>query len=166
MNNQQGNSGFGEFDFGSNSKGLQVGNSNGYNNPYNENDGGMSDRGPVSNIPLSTGWNFGALSLGLYFAVGTRTYKTLIPSILLMSSWIPFLGLLASIAALIVAIICGKKAEKWAWESGRYSDAGEFRAVMDSWNRAGIVSFIIGCVSLLALAIWIAFIGFSLGNIR
>lgn len=37
----------------------------------------------------------------------------------------------------------GFKGNEWAWQKGDYQDVETFKAVQATWNRAGIVQFII-----------------------
>ena len=39
--------------------------------------------------------------------------------------------------------VCGFKGNEWAWQKGDYKDVETFKAVQATWNRAGIVQFII-----------------------
>lgn len=52
------------------------------------------------------------------------------------------------IFGIVWMIVFGFNGEKWALENrdNKYRDEEEFRKVMDGWNRAGFVAFIIGIV--------------------
>ena len=100
--------------------------------------------------PIKTKWNWGAFSFTLFFGVAHRAYLGL----LILLGLIPWIG---PIFALVWAIIFGFHGEKWALENpdNHYRDEEEFRKIMDGWNRAGLVGFIIGIV--LAI-VWIVLI--------
>lgn len=100
-------------------------------------------------------WNWGAFSNPIVFGVANRTYKTilaflpcLIPcltAILWAYNIIPLYAFLAFLPLLLVwNVSCGLFAEKWVWATGQYEDGATFRAVMDTWNRAGLLKFVVG----------------------
>lgn len=66
---------------------------------------------------IKTKWNWGAFSFPMWFGI-------------------------------VWMIVFGFNGEKWALENrdNKYRDEEEFRKVMDGWNRAGFVAFIIGIV--------------------
>ena len=107
--------------------------------------------------PIKTKWNWGAFSFTLFFGVAHRAYLGL----LILLGLVPWIG---PIFALVWAIIFGFNGEKWALENpdNHYRDEEEFRKVMDGWNRAGLVGFIIGIVAvvlsivfIVAMLIWL-----------
>ena len=104
-------------------------------------------------------WNWGAFSLSLWFAIAHRAYLGL----LILLAIIPYIG---PFFALVWAIIFGFHGEKWALESkeNHYRDEEEFRKIMDGWNRAGLIAFIIGSVVFVLLLIFIVFILTSIFN--
>lgn len=102
-------------------------------------------------------WNWGAFSNPVVFGVANRTYKTilaflpcLIPcltAILWIYNIIPLYVFLASLPLLFAwNVSCGLFAEKWVWATGQYEDGTTFRAVMDTWNRAGLMKFVVGII--------------------
>ena len=102
-------------------------------------------------------WNWGAFSNPVVFGVANRTYKTilaflpcLIPcltTILWLYNIIPLYAFLASLPLLFAwNVSCGLFAEKWVWATGQYEDGATFRAVMDTWNRAGVLRFVAGII--------------------
>lgn len=74
-------------------------------------------------------WNWGAFSLNIIWGIGNRTYLPLL-------CLIPFFNL-------IWIFICGAKGNQWAWQDGDYKDVETFKKVQATWNRAGLVCFII-----------------------
>lgn len=93
---------------------------------------------PYGQYPIApkTGWNWGAFVLQLPFAFGNKTYLPL----LLFLGMIPIVGWIFS---LVWVFVCGACASGWVWKKGTYRTVSEFNAAMDSWNRAGLVMFII-----------------------
>jgi hypothetical protein len=92
---------------------------------------------------IQSKWNWGGFALTLYFAIAHRAWLGL----LVLIGIIPILG---QIFAFVWAIISGLNAEKWALENpdNHYRDNEEFRKVMDGWNRAGLVAFIVMIASI------------------
>lgn len=82
-------------------------------------------------------WNWGAFMLNFPFAIGTYSYLCLL-------SLVPFLNI-------IWVFVSGARGSRWALDSGKYKNYEEFNAVMSSWNRAGLISFIIALIVILIL---------------
>lgn len=74
-------------------------------------------------------WNWGAFSLSIIWGIGNKTY-------------LPLLCLIPGFN-LIWMFICGAKGNEWAWKDGRYEEISKFERVQDTWNRAGLVLFIL-----------------------
>lgn len=74
-------------------------------------------------------WNWGAFVFNVYWGIGNRAYLALL-------CFVPFLNI-------VWPFICGVKGNEWAWEAGKYTDIATFRAVQDTWNRAGKIGFFI-----------------------
>lgn len=102
------------------------------------------------NQEIQTKWNWGAFALTLYFAIAHRAWLGL----LVLIGIIPILG---QIFAFIWAIIAGLNGERWALENpeNHYRDNEEFRKVMDGWNRAGLIAFIIMIASFVITIIFL-----------
>lgn len=88
------------------------------------------------------GWNWGAFMFNILWRIGNKTY-------------LPLLCLIP-IFNLVWIFVCGFKGNTWAWQKGDYQDVETFLAVQKTWNRAGIVYFII---SIALLFLYIFFIG-------
>lgn len=97
---------------------------------------------------IKTKWNWGAFSLTMWFGIAHRAYLGLL--ILLMA--IPWIG---PIFGLVWMIIFGFNGERWALENkeNHYRDEEEFRKIMDGWNRAGLIAFIIGVAIIVLLVL-------------
>lgn len=94
------------------------------------------------------GWNWGAFTYNWIWGVGNRCYLPLI-------CLVPFVGF-------IWMFVCGACGNKWAWESGFFTSAQEFNKTQSTWNRAGLVSFLVGLGIFILYFIFIAlFIGLS-----
>ena len=105
-------------------------------------------------------WNWGAFTMPFIFGVANRAYMCL----LVLLSFIPVIG---QLFALIWIFVCEAKGAKWTWESGSYRTPEEFNAVMDSWNRGGLICFIISCIAIAVLILCLilfAALGISLTN--
>lgn len=75
------------------------------------------------------GWNWGAFMYNTFWGIGNKTYLPLLCLIPLFNFiWI---------------FVCGFKGNEWAWQKGDYTDVETFKAVQATWNRAGLVQFIL-----------------------
>ncbi|KZK07233.1 hypothetical protein AB996_0925 [Lactococcus cremoris] len=90
---------------------------------------------------IKTKWNWGAFALTMWFGIANRAYLGL----LILLGLVPWIGW---IFAIVWMIVFGFHGEKWALENrdNHFRDEEEFRKVMDGWNRAGFIAFIIGIV--------------------
>lgn len=75
------------------------------------------------------GWNWGAFMFSYIWGIANKTY---LPLLVL----IPFFNI-------VWVFIVGFKGNGWAWQKGDYKDVETFKAVQSTWNRAGIVQFIL-----------------------
>ncbi|RZI49350.1 hypothetical protein [Lactococcus kimchii] len=111
---------------------------------------------------IKTKWNWGAFSFTMWFGIAHRAYLGL----LILLGLIPWIGW---IFALVWMIIFGLNGEKWALENtaNHYRDEEEFRKIMDGWNRAGLIAFIVGIVAFVLLAfLLVAFVIFMVNSIH
>jgi len=100
---------------------------------------------------FETKWNWGAFIDAFGFGIGNRAYLCLL--------------VLIPIFNIVWIFVAGAKAEQWALNNpaNDYRDEQEFRNVMDSWQRAGFVQFLL-FVGVIGLYILLAFLGlFALG---
>ncbi|MBS7576012.1 MULTISPECIES: ribonuclease G [unclassified Enterococcus] len=100
-------------------------------------------------------WNWGAFILNIYWGIGNKTYLPLLCLIPLFN--------------LIWMFVCGAKGNEWAWRDGNYQpeDLETFKKVQATWNRAGLVMFIINCVLIVLLTVfYIAIFSFIINNIN
>lgn len=83
-----------------------------------------------------TKWNWGAFFLPLWFAFANRSYLNLLVLIPVFNIFWVFYG--------------AYKGESWALNNtdNDYQSEHEFRAIMDSWNRAGVAGLIFTIVGL------------------
>lgn len=54
--------------------------------------------------------------------------------------------LLRLIFNIVWVFVVGFKGNEWAWQKGDYQDVETFKAVQATWNRAGLVQFIVAIV--------------------
>lgn len=78
------------------------------------------------------GWNWGAFSYSWIWGIGNKSY-------------LPLLNLIP-IFNIVWIFITGFKGNEWAWQKGDYKDVEKFQKVQSTWNRAGIVAFILRIV--------------------
>lgn len=87
----------------------------------------------VTVVPAEVkGWNWGAFMYNIFWGIGNKTY-------------LPLLCLIP-VFNIFWVFVCGFKGNEWAWEKGDYNDVETFKAVQETWNRAGFVQFIIAMV--------------------
>ena len=102
----------------------------------------MVDKNSNNNIPQSVkGWNWGAFMYNIWWGIGNKTY-------------LPLLCLIP-IFNIVWIFVVGFKGNEWAWQKGDYKDVETFRAVQNTWDKAGLVSFI---VNVLFVILYIIFI--------
>lgn len=88
----------------------------------------MNERGTAVPAEIK-GWNWGAFMFNIFWGIGNKTYLPLLCLIPLFNVvWI---------------FVVGFKGNSWAWQNGNYKDVETFKAVQATWNRAGLVQFII-----------------------
>ncbi|GAP02931.1 ribonucleases G and E [Fructobacillus pseudoficulneus] len=87
-------------------------------------------------------WNWGAFQFNIAWGLGNKTY-------------LPLLCLIP-IFNIVWIFVCGAKGNEWAWKKGNYQDVQTFKAVQATWNRAGLIMFLITVV---LVVLYIAFIG-------
>ncbi|BBM19598.1 MULTISPECIES: hypothetical protein [Enterococcus] len=75
------------------------------------------------------GWNWGAFMYNITWGIGNKSYLPLLCLIPLFN--------------IIWIFVCGFKGNEWAWQKGDYEDIDTFLAVQKTWNRAGLVGFIL-----------------------
>lgn len=74
-------------------------------------------------------WNWGAFIFNIFWGIGNKSYLPLL-------CLIPFFNF-------VWVFFCGAKGNEWAWKAGGYTDIETFKAVQATWNRSGLVAFII-----------------------
>jgi len=78
----------------------------------------------------------------IFWGIGNKTY-------------LPLLCLIP-IFNLVWFFVCGFKGNEWAWQKGDYQDVETFKAIQATWNRAGLVQFII---TMAVMVLYFLFIG-------
>ncbi|APU70570.1 hypothetical protein LCR01_10080 [Companilactobacillus crustorum] len=87
------------------------------------------------------GWNWGAFIYNIFWGIGNKTYLPLLCLIPIFNIfWI---------------FVVGFKGNTWAWQKGNYKDIETFKAVQATWNRAGLVQFIVSIVILVLYSFFI-----------
>lgn len=104
-------------------------------------------------------WNWGAMAMPIFFGVANRSYLGLL-SLLALIPWIGW------IFGIVWAIVFGINGERWALQNpdNNYRDEEEFRKVMDGWNRAGLVAFIISIVISVLVFLFLLVLGAAMFN--
>ncbi|WP_425483280.1 ribonuclease G [Lentilactobacillus kribbianus] len=88
------------------------------------------------------GWNWGAFMFNWIWGIGNHTY-------------LPLLSLIP-VVNIIWVFITGFKGNEWAWQKGEYESVAEFKKVQETWNRAGLVQFIISIIAIILYFIFFA----------
>lgn len=111
---------------------------NGYPNNAQSMNNNMNYVNNNGNAPIFK-WNWGAFMMPILFGAGTRASLCFLK--LLM--FIPVIG---QLFAFVWMFVCGASGARWAWESRTYRTPSEFNSVMESWNRAGKLIFVLVCI--------------------
>lgn len=85
-------------------------------------------------------WNWGAFMFNIFWGLGNHAYLTLL--------------MLVPCLNIVWLFVCGAMGNQWAWKSGEFKDVEQFMAVQRTWNRAGLIYFII---TIIGVVISIAF---------
>lgn len=95
-------------------------------------------------------WNWGAFSLNIFWGIGNKSYLALLCLIPLFN--------------FVWVFVCGAKGNSWAWKAGNYSydNLDEFLAIQSTWNRAGIVCFILNIIPLIFVLLSVLPVLFSI----
>lgn len=83
-------------------------------------------------------WNWGAFMFNWIWGIGNHAYMALV-------CLVPCFGF-------FWMFICGAKGNEWAWKSGEFRTVEIFLVAQRTWNRGGLVQFILWCFSI-AIAI-------------
>ena len=95
-----------------------------------------------TNVPAEVkGWNWGAFMYNIFWGIGNKTYLPLL--------------MLIPIFNIVWIFVVGFKGNEWAWQKGDYKDVETFKAVQATWNRAGLVQFIL---SIAVFTLYVLFI--------
>lgn len=106
------------------------------------------DNNYINAAEAKTGWNWGAFMMPLQFGIGNKAYLCLLVLVPLLN--------------FIWMFVSGAKGAEWAYNGGDFASIEEFNASMRTWNRAGLVTFVI---SLAAVVIYFAFLASILSAI-
>lgn len=99
------------------------------------------------------GWNWGAFMYSILWGIGNKSYLVFL--------------MLIPIFNIVWMFVIGAKGNEWVWKNGNYTDVATFKAVQETWNRAGLFMFIVMLVSVLFTVLVIIFGGLTvttLGN--
>lgn len=88
------------------------------------------------------GWNWGAFMYNIFWGIGNKTYLPLLCLIPLFN--------------IVWIFVVGFKGNSWAWQKGNYKDVETFKAVQATWNRAGLVQFIISIAGVVLYVLFFA----------
>ena len=92
-------------------------------------------------------WNWGAFMFSIMWGIGNKTLIALL-------CLVPCLNV-------VFMFILGAKGNEWAWKANNYSDIATFKAVQETWNRAGFVAFWIFIAVMAIYIVVIAIVGAS-----
>lgn len=87
-------------------------------------------------------WNWGAFMYNIMWGIGNKCYLPLL--------------CLVPILNIVWVFVCGFKGNEWAWQNGNYSNPREFFLVQETWNRAGLVGFILALIIIVIYIVLIA----------
>ena len=109
-----------------------------------------SGAGPDSHVPdvVAKRFNWGVFFLTWIWGLGNKSFITFFIFATTLVSWVPFIGFLAPLA---FCIWCGIKGNEWAWQNKHFNSVNEFHEIQRKWAIAGIASFVIFWVIILAI---------------
>lgn len=90
------------------------------------------------------GWNWGAFCFSVVWGLGNKVYWPLL-------CLVPFFNI-------IWVFVCGINGNRWLWQTNQYQDVATFKAVQETWNRAGFIMFILSAVMLVLSVIFVLII--------
>lgn len=98
-------------------------------------------------------WSWGAFSLSWIWGFFNGCWWMFLVKIgvFLLSAllwWVPFATILISIIDLSIAILFGVKGTEWAWNNRSWSSITNFRQTQDTWNKVGLVFFLLGIIGI------------------
>ena len=96
-------------------------------------------------------WNWGAFMFNIWWGIGNNAYLCLL-------MLIPCLNI-------VWVFVCGAMGNSWAWKSGEFKDVEQFMAVQRTWNRAGLVWFVIAVIGVVLSIVMSIVFGLSLASI-
>ena len=96
-------------------------------------------------------WNWGAFMFNLYWGLGNKVYISLL--------------CLIPIVNIIMYFMLGAKGNEWAWKNDHYRDVEEFKKAQSTWNRAGLIAFIITIIMIILSIIILTAAGVALADI-
>jgi len=105
----------------------------------------------VNTVSPNLGWNWGAFMYNYLFGFANHAYLTFL-------IFIPMLNI-------IWIFVSGAMGASWAWNSGKFKNAETFNAVMESWNRAGLLMLIVTAVTMVLTFITLAVTGIGLAGL-
>ncbi|QNN75019.1 hypothetical protein H9L19_06440 [Weissella diestrammenae] len=100
---------------------------------------------PTSNIPVPDeikGWNWGAFAFSWLWGIANKTYLPLLT--------------LVPIFNIVWIFVVGAKGNEWAWQDGDTKDIATFKAIQDTWNRAGIAKLILVVFGIVVYILFLA----------
>lgn len=104
-----------------------------------------------TNVPAEVkGCNWGAFMYNIFWGIGNKTY-------------LPLLCLIP-VFNFVWIFVCGFKGNEWAWQKNDYKDVATFKAVQATWNRAGLVQFVITIAAMILYFLFFAAMVSSLIN--
>ncbi|MDR1953764.1 MAG: hypothetical protein LBQ21_04725 [Clostridiales Family XIII bacterium] len=122
----------------------------------------------VNEIPAEVRkWNWGAFMFGWIWGIGNHAYLTLLGLAAYVIVFIPtllnlfLLSIPFSLFSIVWAFICGGMGNRWAWKSGEFKDVETFLAVQKTWNKAGLVAFILSIVVVILCIVILVVVGIS-----
>ena len=95
-------------------------------------------------------WNWGAFAFTFFWGIGNQVYISLL-------CLIPFVNI-------VMIFVLGAKGNEWAWKNNNYRDVEEFQKTQSTWNRAGLVWFIVTVIIVVIYIIMMVTLGVAFMN--
>lgn len=112
-----------------------------------------------SSEPLNLSkWSWGAFVLSWIWGIFNGCWWMLLIKIgvvflTVLSAFIPFAPFFMSAVDFCISVFFGIKGTEWAWNNRSWSSISDFNRTQDTWNKVGLILFILGLVGVFAFVL-------------
>lgn len=119
----------------------------------------MSQQATASEPLNLSKWSWGAFTLSWIWGFFNGCWWMLLVKIgtsvlAFLSAFVPFGPFFVSVMDLCISIFFGAKGTEWAWNNRSWNSIADFNRTQDTWNKVGLILFILGIVCILIFALF------------